>query len=600
MVPGLLEDEVAGLLAAGRPTTVDLIGGPGLGKTTALAHLAAAFAGSPRLVLVDTGADPVGATAENAVTVRARAQSADDGALPWELVPWTDDDALEYLMSAHPGRVAAAFAGWRAFAQRDQLLHLPALCGRLLDALARSTDDASFAFATLLEVLDLRLGDDAAAARAEALSAFLHPGGDWHPGRLARALRLDARDPALRAGGAICAALAAAAVFDLPSQPELAARTRLRWSPLLVEILRQLLAADPARLVRARADAGRPDSPCRALSLSLCCAAERGFRPSLAPPWRMDSTYLAGCDLRGTELHSNFCDADMDAALLQDARLENCSAADASLHRARLDRAVCSGLRAPRLRARAMRAPHARFDHANLCEADLRGVDFDGAVLDDATLMGADLTGASFRAASLYDANLRHAVLRDADLSHADLRLADLRGLDLRPVRLVGARLAGAHLGGAQLAGTVHPRLWAPNARFEDADLTGARWRCADLRGARFLDAHLADVDWQGADLRGCDFRGAAFHLGSARSGLLHSPVACEGSRTGFYTDESLEQHFQAPEVVRKANLRGCDLRGAAVEGVDFYLVDLRGCRLDPAQREWLRRCRAILDPDGP
>jgi uncharacterized protein YjbI with pentapeptide repeats len=47
---------------------------------------------------------------------------------------------------------------------------------------------------------------------------------------------------------------------------------------------------------------------------------------------------------------------------------------------------------------------------------------------------------------------------------------------------------------------------------------------------------------------------------------------------------------------VRKANLRGCDLRGAIVERTDFYLVDVRGAVLDPAQRGWLKRCRAILD----
>ncbi|HLU39531.1 MAG TPA: hypothetical protein VK081_09105 [Planctomycetota bacterium] len=53
----------------------------------------------------------------------------------------------------------------------------------------------------------------------------------------------------------------------------------------------------------------------------------------------------------------------------------------------------------------------------------------------------------------------------------------------------------------------------------------------------------------------------AAFHLGSTRSGLVESTIACEGSRTGFYPDESFDDRFRAPEGVRKANLRGCDLR---------------------------------------
>ena len=49
-----------------------------------------------------------------------------------------------------------------------------------------------------------------------------------------------------------------------------------------------------------------------------------------------------------------------------------------------------------------------------------------------------------------------------------------------------------------------------------------------------------------------------------------------EGSRTGFYTDDYEEQYYRPPEEVRKANLRGADLRGAKVSDADFYLVDLR------------------------
>ena len=64
--------------------------------------------------------------------------------------------------------------------------------------------------------------------------------------------------------------------------------------------------------------------------------------------------------------------------------------------------------------------------------------------------------------------------------------------------------------------------------------------------------------------------------MGSSRSGLVGSPYACEGSKTGFYTDDFEDLTFKRPEEVRKANLCGADLRDARADGVDFYLVDLR------------------------
>jgi uncharacterized protein YjbI with pentapeptide repeats len=77
---------------------------------------------------------------------------------------------------------------------------------------------------------------------------------------------------------------------------------------------------------------------------------------------------------------------------------------------------------------------------------------------------------------------------------------------------------------------------------------------------------------------------------------MIFSPIASEGSRTGFYTDDYYDQGFKAPEAIRKANLRGADLRGAKIEGVDFYLVDLRDAHYDENQREHLRQCGAILE----
>lgn len=200
-------------------------------------------------------------------------------------------------------------------------------------------------------------------------------------------------------------------------------------------------------------------------------------------------------------------------------------------------------------------------------------------------------SAASLRLASWTD----DALFRGAVLSHADLTDAQLRRVRLAEAALDGAKLRRADLTESDLEFVKLTDADWEFANFTRADLTGSCLPRARLRGACFWQAGLADVRWEGADLRDVDFTLASFHLGSSRSGLVGSPLACEGSRTGFYTDDFDEQGFKSPEEIRKADLRGADLRGAIVDGADFYLVDLRGARYDAPQAQHFARCRAIL-----
>jgi uncharacterized protein YjbI with pentapeptide repeats len=581
-VPRLLEEEVTELLAQGRATAVQLLGPQQSGRTTALSHLAALFAGDPRLGLFDT--DRSG-WAGQLLTVEAR-ERAEGEATVLELVPWSDDDALEYLLAAHRERAGAAFAAW----QRDQFDHglgrWPGLCATVLDHLALGR--AGDAVAALRLVLEAHIGGRRTLAGAVALQ---HCTAD-------DTFRIQSPDPALPllAVPLVRAMLAAGHMVQLAVRGHVIPLARIYWSTILLAAVRRQLADEPALEQQLLELCGRTDGAHPASVMSLLCAARPGFRP---PAIRLDSlpdAYLVRADLHELRLDGSLEGADLTGADLCQADLRGARANAARMTGVRLSAAKLDGLQARNIAAIGLHAAAASLAEADLRAADLAHAVFDGADLRAAILAYANLEGASLRNADLTCAYLMHARIGSADLSQAKCRAATLAYVDLRAARLDGASLDEVNFEGADLTGLALPGLRAAKARFTRAWLTGTRFPGASLARASFLEAGLADVDWHGADLRGCNFTRAAFHLGSSRSGLVNSDVAGEGSRTGFYTDESLEDRFQAPEDVRKADLRGSDLRGARVDGCDFYLVDLRGAKLDREQIVWLRRCRAILD----
>lgn len=575
-VARLLEDEVAELLAAGRAARVVLCGAPQSGKSTALAHLAAVFAGEARLGLRDGRGMPATDALVEVATLPGvvSAPGTPRQVRPtWMMAKWSDDDCLEYLCSRHKERTAVAFARWQACSEDHGLYRWPGHCTAVLDLLA-GEDLAADAWQSLRLVVQRTTADEHAVLGLRALQQFLAVS---RPIPAATTTLPSATGAAWLQSEAAAALLAAEALLDDAAALPSIKLASLRWQRRLAVALHVVMQMQPRRREHLRdvlehAPAGID----LRLPLSLLAATEQGFRPPRARFERLAHAMLAYADLHDVTIagdcsqvnlaFANLRGATLDGALLTGAHLEGADVWGASLERAQA------------ARARA----------ANVIADGVRG--------DDVQFAYADLCGARFVGASLRRAVLTHARLRGTNFTSADLRGADLSHTDLREVVIEGVDLAFTKLHRVNAEGVEWPKLAAKGSDWADSQLTGARWHEAQLDEAAFHRCGLAHVDWQGANLRGADLRQATFHLGNARSGLVGSEIACEGSRTGFYTDESLDDLVLQPEVVRQANLSECDLRGALLDDVDLYRVDLRGARLDPAARDWARRCRAILD----
>ena len=534
-----LEDLVRDALRGQRRGVVGVIGGAGFGKSTALRHLERRITG---ITFLD---EPERIEALDRVVVyAARKALAASHLAVLKLGPWGRDECIEYLLARYRAMCASVMQRIDDF---DVVCGIPELWCAVLEELAA----------------DETLPDVRAAIRRCA-HRFTH---HW-PVRV------------LMDADIIAAALSEGRSLDVLN--------KRRVQPLVEELARLLDEPLALRLRRAPARA-------QPMAMSILHAAGESIEPGRAPNLR--GAYLTGVRWPAADLRrSTLQEADLSEAGLENARLDKCTAGmacfdDADLRGASMERIVAGGARFRRADLAGIVARHAFLTACQLQAADLRD-----AVLATSDLREAKLRGARLDRCDLTGVDLRGAEIPGADFTDADLSGARLSRLDLRRARFGGAVFEAAHLAGCNLDGMELPSANFQAANLADASFTHAQMPGALLRGACLRGVRAGDVNWEGADLSGSDMRRMTFYMGSSRSGLVDSPIASEGSRTGFYTDDYEERHFKTPEEIRKANLRGADLRGAQIEDTDFYLVDLRDARYDRMQLEWFRRCRAILE----
>jgi hypothetical protein len=107
-----LEDEVRNWLEEGRPGWLRLVGGPGSGKSTALAHLAAAFGDHPRFEILDERerVAPGASLISQFVVFVGSGRGIPAAVRTLELAPWDRDELIEYLLAEHPKECASVVA----------------------------------------------------------------------------------------------------------------------------------------------------------------------------------------------------------------------------------------------------------------------------------------------------------------------------------------------------------------------------------------------------------------------------------------------------------------------------------------------------------
>lgn len=602
-------DEIVSDLLAGGCRAIQIAGGPGAGKTTALKHLAAVLPGGdlPKLVDDPTEAEALAWIRMGSTIFASRKRVKDQRITLLSLAPWTDDDLLEYLLAAHADRCKSVMVRIGQTPDKSELKGNPAVWRIVLDRMAadgglltiRSAIDRSLT--SLFPVAEERrvagMWSLAIQVRDELSSLRLLK-------QLARCDEDFERIRPLR-HAFIQRLLAAEHVCRSLATPEECGPLGLRLpQPLVEEVAKQIkpegqLAERLFRILETE------NPRFHAMAASILHAAGSAWRPCEPGIYCLRGGYFQGASWQGAPIgFSGDRRSDLTDADLTEADLSGVKANHALLNGARLVRAKLR--KASLILAQAETADFCDADLAeisagqiNLRRTNLDRASFDRAMLGNATLQKASLRHATFRDANLTGAVLLECEIDGTDFSGANLCRANLAKLPLRLATLVGASFEEADLTECDLEGIQLPDANFFYVNLQNAWLTGSILPRADFRDAYLCGAGLADIHWEDADLREADLRGCTFHMGSTRSGLVGSPYPGHGSKTGFYTDDYYDQGYKRPEEIRKANLCGADLRAAKLDGVDFYLVDLRGAKFDPDAAEHLQKCGAILVERG-
>ena len=222
--------------------------------------------------------------------------------------------------------------------------------------------------------------------------------------------------------------------------------------------------------------------------------------------------------------------------------------------------------------------------------ADLSGANLEGALLRYAIFMGADPARARFCRADLSMPGCTGRSWKGPTLPAPTCFLQISRGFRCECAFQRVAQFTAAWLDDCDLEFVRLPGADFHSAHLKNALLTGSQMPGAVLPGR--TAARMADIEWEGADLARPTCETARF-IRARRSGLVGSPIASEGSRTGFYTDEFHEQDFKDArgDPQGRSGTPTC----ARVSTTSTSTWSTRGAKYSDDQEDHFRRCGAIL-----
>ncbi len=438
----LLEDLIGSCVEQRPYHAVEIMGGPRSGKTTALAHLAS-LALANGLTLVDDAqrGDLHLGGAERLIVYTTRRQ-LDCCDLRCELVPWRDDDLIEYLLSTHPDRCSSVMARYTADGNRGLLAGKPELYCMVAEQFAGSECVHDLRTA-LRQGIAERAVDPQTLEDARFLAAALLLKEEQLAEGRSRQMRLGGVDPelfCLLAYRWVQILLTADRVLSVLKECSRHPFPTHKLPRELVMEISQLAEREPAVMLRLQELMESGEADYVPMVASVLHFADPQWRPS-----RDVCSYLPGAYLSNARWKS----IDLSEVNLQLADLRRCDLRHANLEGARLVKAILRGSKLSGVCMAGVRAYRADFTDADLTDAEMTGgrfgrAFFAGSVMNHVFAEGANFQRADLRGASLHQARLSRCDFREALLDGADFQDADMRGVDLSEQNLRQTVLRGS------------------------------------------------------------------------------------------------------------------------------------------------------------